>query len=231
MIKSNAPEAKTEETAAAKFVLQGFDPVTETVCVEWRVSIDDLDALRKILAPDSDGDPELKMGTYQNLSKRDMRRIGRLCRPPVEPDTIYTAISRPFIFAHVPYMVHTNFELPLMLDGRKPLAVFGSGYPSDWFDDYLAPFEPFVESGQIVRRIVDRPMPHIKERRPDLDGIRDVFFALPGEEWRIDAYIALFENRTGEWNDDLERREGSLLGYDDWQNDWWIEQRVRRRQG
>jgi hypothetical protein len=151
-----------------------------------------------------------------------------LCRPPVEPDTIYTAISRPFIFANVPYMVHTNFELPLMLDGRKPLAVFGDGYPSDWFDDYLAPFEPFVETGQIVRRIVDRPMPHIKERRPDLDGIRDVFFALPGEEWRIDAYIASIQNRIGDWNDDLERLQGSLLGYEDWQNDWWLEYRARR---
>jgi hypothetical protein len=110
MMISNAPEAKTEETDAEKFVLQGFDAVTETVCVEWRVSIGDLNALREILAPDSDGDPELKMRIYH-------------------------------------------------------------------------------------------------------------------------AYIALFENRTGEWNDDLERREGSLLGYDDWQNDWWIEQRVRRRQG
>jgi hypothetical protein len=228
MMISNAPEAKTEEADAEKFVLQGFDAVTETVCVEWRVSIGDLNALREILAPDSDGDPELKMRIYHNLSKRDMRRIGRLCRPPVEPDTIYTAISRPFIFANVPYMVHTNFELPLMLDGRKPLAVFGDGYPSDWFDDYLAPFEPFVETGQIVRRIVDRPMPHIKERRPDLDGIRDVFFALPGEEWRIDAYIASIQNRIGDWNDDLERLQGSLLGYEDWQNDWWLEYRARR---
>ncbi|WP_157098718.1 hypothetical protein [Novosphingobium rosa] len=86
-----------------------------------------------------------------------------------------------------------------MLEGRKPLAVFGGGYPSDWFDEFLAPFEPFVTSRQIIRRIIDTPMAHLKERRPDLEGIRDVYFALPGEEWRIDAYIDKIRNRTRDW--------------------------------
>jgi len=104
-----------------------------------------------------------------------------------------------------------------MLEGRKPLAVFGDGYPSEWFDGFLAPFEPFVASGQLVRRIIDTPMPHVKKRRPDLDGMRDVFFALPEEEWRIDAYIENIRNRTRDWDDDLERLQGSLLGYEEWQ--------------
>ena len=211
------------------FVLQGFDPITETVCVEWRVRIADISALHDVLAPDSDDDPGLRR-SYRYLSAEDMRCIGKLCVPPVVPDANYTGIDRfTAMFADVPYMIHTGFELPLMLEGRKPLAAFGSGYPDEWFDEYLEPFEPFVDSGRLVRRIVDTPMPHIKECRPDLDGIRDVYFALPGEEWRIDAYVALFRGRVGDWNDDLERTQGSLLGYADWQNDWWIEERVRRR--
>jgi hypothetical protein len=68
-------------------------------------------------------------------------------------------------------------------------------------------------------------MPELGARRPDFEGIRSVYFALPGEEWRIDKYIAAIENQTGAWNDELERLQGSLLGYENWQNDWWIEHR------
>ncbi|TIO82699.1 MAG: hypothetical protein E5X74_23775 [Mesorhizobium sp.] len=218
-----------EDSCDNIFVFQGFDAVTETVCAEWRVHIADVDQLRSILAPESDDDHGLNC-QYDGLSKRDMGRIGKLCVPPIVPHAIFTGISRPsFAFDTIPYLIHTNFELPLMLEGRKPLAVFGDGYPSEWFDEFLAPFEPFVASGQLVRRIIDTPMPHLKQRRPDLDGMRDVFFALPEEEWRIDAYIKNIRNRTRDWDDDLERLQGSLLGYEEWQNDWWIQQRVKRR--
>jgi len=217
----------TTKPDAEDFVLQGFDPITDTVCVEWRIRIADVDTLCAVLAPDSDDDPELEC-SYRYLSAQDTRRIGALCVPPVVPDAIYTGFCRfnP-IFADVPYLVHTNFELPLMLEGRKKFAVFSEGYPSEWLGEYLAPFEPFVLSGEITRRIIDKPMPHIKERRPDLDGIRTVYFALPGEEWRIDKYIEAIENRACDWNDELERLEGSLFGYQDWQNDWWIEHKAK----
>lgn len=221
-----------EASAPGEFVLLGLDPVTQTICVEWRVRIADIERLKDILGADCAEDPELR-GTYYDIPKRDMRRIGRICQPPVVPDDQYTAIERHRrMFEDVPYMVHTNFELPLMLDGRKPLAVFGDGYPSDWFDDYLAPFEQFVVAGRILRRIVDEPMPHIKKWRPDLDGVRNVYFALPGEEWRIDAYRLLMDTcKSGAaWTDVEERLQGSLLGYEDWQNDWWIENRARPRE-
>lgn len=211
------------------FVLQGFDSVTETVCVEWRVRVSEVDQLRSILTPDSSDDPDLKY-PYSDLSERDMRQIGQLCLPPIVPHAIFTGITRPNLaFDAIPYLVHTNFELPLMLEGRKPLAVFGDGYPSDWFDEFLAPFDPFVASGQLARRIIDTPMPHLKKHRPDLEGVRNVLFALPGEEWRIDAYIENIMNQKRNWDDELERLQGSLLGYEDWQNDWWIEQRIKRR--
>ena len=215
---------------ATLFVLQGFDSVTENVCVEWRINICDMDRLRSVLAPDSHDDPNLER-TYYGLSEQEIRQIGQLCHPPIVPPTIYTGLSRPDLESDsVPYLIHTNFELPLMLEGRKPLAVFSDGYPSDWFDEYLAPFERFVLSGQIIRRIIETPLPDLKRHRPDLEGIRDVLFALPGEERRIDAYIRDIKNRVRDWDDELERLQGSLLGYEDWQNDWWIEQRVKRRE-
>lgn len=211
------------------FVFQAFDPITRTVCAEWRVCIADVTRLKVLLAPESDDDPDLTC-LYDDLTEHDLRAIGELCLPPIAPDQIFTGFCRLMTgFDAIPYLIHTNFELPLMLEGRKPLAVFGDGYPSDWFDAFLAPFEPFVASGRIIRRIVDVPMPDLKQRRPELTGMRHVYFALPGEEWRIDAYIDGIVNRTGDWNDDLERLQGTLLGYEDWQNDWWIIQRVKRR--
>lgn len=216
---------------AEEFVFQGFDPITGTVSVEWLVKIADVDALREVLALDSDDDPDTKC-FYQYLSDDERRRIGRLCVPPTVPEAVYTGIVRHDRWrANIPYMVHTNFELPLMLEGRKPFAILSDCYPSEWFDEALAPFEPFVESGQLIRRIIDMPLPELKQRRPELDGLRKVYFALPGEEWRIDEYIASIENRTRDWDDELERLQGSLFGYEDWQNDWWIERIARGRAG
>lgn len=187
------------------FVLKGFDAVTKNVCAECRVRIDDLDQLTAILAPESAPDPGLE-GQYVGLSQCEMQKIGALCIPPIVPDAILTGLGRPHLaFDAIPYLIHTNFELPLMLDGRKPLAVFGDVYPSDWFDDLLEPFEPYVASGQILRRILDTPVPALKQHDPDLDGMRDVLFALPDHAWRIDAYVKDILNRTRDWDDDLER--------------------------
>jgi hypothetical protein len=30
------------------------------------------------------------------------------------------------------------------------------------------------------------------------------------------------------WNEHFERLEGMLFGYEDWQNDWWIEEGLKR---
>lgn len=211
---------------AERFVFQGLDPATGSVNVERLVFITDVAALRRVIGDDAEDDPDWRR--IYDLEPGELMAIGELCQPAFVPDPLFTRLERWPPLNDVPYLAHTNFELPLMLDGRKPLAVFGDAYPSDWFDDYLAPFELHVQSGRIIRRIVDTPMPELKARRPDLDGIRNVYFALPGHEWRIDAYIEMHQTaRQSGWNDGFERRQGSLLGYEDWQNDWWLKHRRR----
>jgi hypothetical protein len=63
-------------------------------------------------------------------------------------------------------------------------------------------------------------------------GIRRVLYALPGEEWRIDAYLLLWKTaeKSG-WNERFARLEGTLLGYEDWQNDYHIEHFFRKGNG
>jgi hypothetical protein len=132
----------------------------------------------------------------------------------------------------VPYLVHTGFELALMVESRKPFAKFSGIYPSEWLDEHLSVFAPFVESGQLVRREVKRPFekPTRRSNGDIIEGVREVFFTLPGQEWRVEANRLLFETMShGGWNDILERLEGSLLGYEQWQNDWWIDHRRKCR--
>ena len=50
--------------------------------------------------------------------------------------------------------------------------------------------------------------------------MRRVLYALSHEAWRIEAYLLLWATaeKSG-WNAGFERMEGSLLGYEDWQDD------------
>lgn len=119
---------------------------------------------------------------------------------------------------------HTDRELELMLDGKKPLAMF---YEDLSFlpDEELIPenkFAPHVASGKIVRcetliRGVFSP------RLGRETQIKYVLFALTEEEWRINAMLLLKEQhqKTLEWNETCERIESSLLGYTEEETDAW----------
>ena len=56
------------------------------------------------------------------------------------------------------------------------------------------------------------------------EGTRTAYYTPKGEEWRIRAW-KLIPRRPAKagWNNDFERLEGMLFGYEDWQNDWSIE--------
>tara|TARA_B100000678_G_C18211512_1_gene503547 strand:+ start:994 stop:1362 length:369 start_codon:yes stop_codon:yes gene_type:complete len=116
-------------------------------------------------------------------------------------------------------MIHTNREFGLMMAGRKPMAVFVDG--KDRFPEvvarYIRLFDRHVARGRVCRRDhfaeIEGPRSYCQHR---------IFFALPGEEWRVDAYIALLDG-DGRWTADHERRQGELLGYEGWMNDYWIE--------
>ncbi|WP_247713043.1 hypothetical protein [Qipengyuania intermedia] len=119
----------------------------------------------------------------------------------------------------LPYLVHTNRELGLMLAGEKPMASFVGGWGCfpEVVERYLRLFDRHVAEGRLVR------MDHFSEaigRRAYI--AHRILFALPGEEWRMQAMIDLM---TGDepWSPALERRQGELLGYADWMNDYWLE--------
>lgn len=126
---------------------------------------------------------------------------------------------QPGNFCALPYLVHTNRELGLMLRGIKPLAVFGwvEGSEIGSVQRYLRMFDRHVALGSFVRHERVRPVPQL----PHLLYVR-IFYALPGQEWRVEAYEELLRS-PGRWTAARERRLGELLGYEDWQNDVHLE--------
>lgn len=109
-----------------------------------------------------------------------------------------------------------------MLKGIKPLAVFSDAYDGfpECVERYLRCFDRFVDQGRFVRQeyVVLISLPH----RPEVRGFHRIYFTLPGEEWRVPAMIDLMA-REGPWTSAREREYGSLLGYEDWQNDIWAQ--------
>jgi hypothetical protein len=86
-------------------------------------------------------------------------------------------------------------------------------------------FDPHVQSGLLIKRVIEHPFERPIRVRSGrvISGIRRVFFARRGEEWRIDAHLLLWDQlEHGSWNETLERLQGTLLGYTEAQNDWWI---------
>ena len=124
------------------------------------------------------------------------------------------------VWDELPYKIHTNRELSMMLVGEKPLTVFCDTYVAGSDSTVVRDekFRPYVQAGRFIRR------EHIEMDAQDAsDSIRWIFYALPREEWRIDAYILM--KRTAKfsgWNDGFERMEGSLLGYTDEQNSVYL---------
>src|SRR5690349_8420037 len=110
----------------------------------------------------------------------------------------------------LPYLVHTNRELGLMLRGHRPLSFFMDvvGREPDVCIRYWRMFDRHVAAGHFVKREVIEPIPDL----PQFE-CRTLLYALPGHEWRFDAMLALLDE-PGAWSDRRERRFGELLGYE-----------------
>jgi hypothetical protein len=120
---------------------------------------------------------------------------------------------------------HNDRELMLMLAGTKPMAMFSdAAYVSDYFPE--TDFAPHVKAGRIVR--VEEIIP--KDPYP----MRYLFYALPGEEWRIEEALVMCRNLcagTVADHDADSARMGALLGYSDEEIEAFMRHTVGMRAG
>lgn len=114
------------------------------------------------------------------------------------------------------YFVHTGGELCLMLKKLKPFSYF-SFFDKDIneYKDIMNKFSPYVSSGDFFNYNFEL---HVDGLR-----VRYLTFSLPDESWRGPALELLKKSglKSG-WSAGMERMEGSLLGYSDYENDEYL---------
>jgi hypothetical protein len=110
-----------------RFILQAIDPNLGCPVLETMLALPDLDRLRSLLGEAAADDPELR-GAYQ-LASGQLHAITETFGVAFDPDGRECWLGRARSIETVPYLVHTGYELALMLDGVKPFAKFIIDYP------------------------------------------------------------------------------------------------------
>lgn len=128
-------------------------------------------------------------------------------------------IRHKMAYDNLPYQLHNNKELELMLAGKKPLSVFESLdptceqkiFPEVVFDQYVAALQLFKKVQFIA------------------PGQRIVLYATDGNQWRMDAYVFLMDAARGEkWTASFELLQGLLLGYSKAETEIYIQYLISR---
>jgi hypothetical protein len=209
------------KTAAvpSRFVLEAIDHVTECPTLDVSFDVDDIDEFSRIIGVDA---AKLDSGTEYELQERDLGQLKLRYKVAFETGSQVVRLRRWLPLDDLPYKVHTGRELALMLEGKKPLAYFSGQYPPNPDVEEIPErlFDPYVAARRFAKReCVTSALGHTT---------RIVMYALPHQEWRIDAMILLLETaaKSG-WSEGFERVQGSLLAYEDWQNDIFIERIFR----
>ncbi len=196
-----------------KFIVETIDVNTACSAKSFPIEVPDSSVISSLLEGDDfdcDHDYELDAHETARFSSHFGLPVGESI----------SAVLRPRRwFDDLPYQIHTNRELALMLDGMKPLAAFSEEYPSST-DESVIPeqlFDRYVADGLFLKReyVETEILKGYRTRR--------ILYARSDEAWRIDAYILLWHTAkvTG-WNESLERMEGFLLGYEEWQTDAYV---------
>ena len=126
--------------APHQFILEAVDrerlcPVLQSI---FRVT--DLNPLQAILGNEAADDPEL-LATYW-LEACELNAINEQFHVGFQPELLGLPNIDSSLFKRshhgvspLPYLAHTGYELPLMLDGSKKLAKMSDGYPPWNFPD------------------------------------------------------------------------------------------------
>lgn len=196
-----------------KFILETIDAETACRANSFPVEVPDSSVVSSLL-----GDDDFDANVQYELGPQDTARFSTHFGLPVEESVSAILRARHWL-DDLPYEVHTGRELALMLRGVKPFAAFSEEYPLLGNDSVIPEqlFDRHVVAGRFVKR------EYVKTRILGGHRTRYILYARPDEAWRIDAYILLWHTgqATG-WNESLERMEGFLLGYEEWQTNAYI---------
>lgn len=175
----------SRQGSSRRFVLETLDYATECPIEEVPFEVDDIGELctiidakvSEIVRFSYDLDPQVvgRLKARFKIAIDSGNRIGRLRGWHPLDD--------------LPYKVHTNRELALMLKGSKPLAYFSGQYPDHPEVEEIPErlFDKHVAAGWFVKREYVVPIGNREAVVPtdggEVLGTRHVMYALPGNEW------------------------------------------------
>ena len=213
------PSGRAQEA----FILSAFDRDQWCPVLQTRFHVEDVEGLKSILGELADDDFELSHQYVLDVD--ELAAVTERFALAFDPTALSYQPADTFLFrAHkiseAPYLIHTGYELPLLIDGRKKLARMSHEYPPETFEGEDR-FDHWVSAGVLSK--VEFSEPFDKPVQGWV-GHRTVYYAIVGEEWRIPAIRMILKasQRSGGWNEHFERLEGMLFGYSDTENDWWI---------
>jgi hypothetical protein len=188
-------------------LLETIDPATQSWLERKRFDVTHLEALGKALHLD-----EIELYRIYDLTPADLNHLRQEYgvdfddRSPAVTMTVTQGAQR----IYDEQVSHTGRELLLMLAGKKPFAHFSKVDRPE--EDGIVPeelFDAHVQNGRFVKQDEIIAMTRF-------GPLRRIFYAVPGEEWRIEAYRTLWRlaDKHGGWNDGFEKMEGYLLGYE-----------------
>jgi hypothetical protein len=214
--------AVSMSTGPRRFILQALDPDHGSPVLEALFLVTELEDLRALLEIDAGDDPGLE-GWY-TLDAAELAAITERFGIAFDPEGREVALCSWHSIRLVPYLVHTGFELPLLLEGRKQLARMSDAYPPD---RHLGEekFDRYVAQSVLHKEVVVKPFerPYRRKDGQVFEGQRTVYYTRKGEEWRIKASKLIWDAAAkSAWSEDFERMQGMLFGYEEWQNDWWL---------
>jgi hypothetical protein len=218
----------------SRFLIEAFDREQWCPVLQAMLPVNAPDALRAVLGRVTDDDPELERVYY--LDDEELAAVVAKFNVSFDVaqlgcDDLDIILFRLRSIDQMPYLPHTQYELPLLLDGRKKLARMVGCYPPMTFEGEDR-FDHWVAKGVLHREEVTEPFdaPIETSGGQTYLGHRTVYYTPKSKEWRIPASKLVWDasGKSGGWNEYFERLEGMLYGYEDWQNDWWIKEGVTR---
>ncbi|MCY1741641.1 hypothetical protein [Ensifer sp. SL37] len=130
----------------AVFKLSFLSPKTATPTHELRF---DRDAAEIARALDLQNGVFLDHACYR-LDQDDLTLLASAVGLALPETGEEAELRRPHALDTVPYLVHTGYELPLMLEGRKPFAFFSDDAASPWLAETKELFAPHVADGTLL---------------------------------------------------------------------------------
>jgi hypothetical protein len=124
-----------------RFILQAIHPEYACPAFETMFETERLHELRALLGPDAPDDPDFEKHYW--LEPADLVALaGRFGIQFDAEGREVLLYERGRLIDDCPYLPHTNYELPLLLEGRKKLARMYFEYPPNTHHPYEEPLRP-----------------------------------------------------------------------------------------